>query len=274
MTLQVLAVTAVFAVLVAATPARAQHEEHAAAQSTEKLGSVSFANSCAPAASADFNRAVALLHSFEFRTAIEGFEDVLSQDDTCAIAHWGIALAYWGNPFGGVRSTTALQEGSAAVERARARGTPTPRERAYIDAVAALFENYQTVSQRDRILAYEQGMADLVRGNPEDIEAMIFHALAVNQTALPTDKTYAAQLEAAGIREPLFERYPEHPGLAHYIIHAYDHPQLASRALGAARRYAAIAPSAPHALHMSSPTFTRVGSWQESVETNRSSEQP
>ena len=273
MTLQVLAVTAVFAVLVAATPARAQHEEHAAAQSTEKLGSVSFANSCAPAASADFNRAVALLHSFEFRTAIEGFEDVLSQDDTCAIAHWGIALAYWGNPFGGVRSTTALQEGSAAVERARATGTPTPRERAYIDAVAALFENYQTVSQRDRILAYEQGMADLVRGNPEDIEAMIFHALAVNQTALPTDKTYAAQLEAAGILEPLFERYPEHPGLAHYIIHAYDHPPLASRALGAARRYAAIAPSAPHALHMPSHTFTRVGSWQESVETNRRSEQ-
>ena len=273
MTLRVLAVTAVFAVLVAAAPARAQHEEHAAAQSTEKLGSVSFANSCAPAASADFNRAVALLHSFEFRTAIEGFEDVLSRDDTCAIAHWGIALAYWGNPFGGVRSTTALQEGSAAVERARATGTPTPRERAYIDAVAALFENYQTVSQRDRILAYEQGMADLVRGNPEDIEAMIFHALAVNQTALPTDKTYAAQLEAAGILEPLFERYPEHPGLAHYIIHAYDHPPLASRALGAARRYAAIAPSAPHALHMPSHTFTRVGSWQESVETNRRSEQ-
>lgn len=273
MTLRVLAVTAVFAVLVAAAPARAQHEEHAAAQSTERLGSVSFANSCAPAASAVFNRAVALLHSFEFRTAIEGFEDVLSQDDTCAIAHWGIALAYWGNPFGGVRSTTALQEGSAAVERARATGTPTPRERAYIDAVAALFENYQTVSQRDRILAYEQGMADLVRGNPEDIEAMIFHALAVNQTALPTDKTYAAQLEAAGILEPLFERYPEHPGLAHYIIHAYDHPPLASRALGAARRYAAIAPSAPHALHMPSHTFTRVGSWQESVETNRRSEQ-
>jgi len=273
MTLRVLAVTAVFAVLVAAAPARAQHEEHAAAQSTERLGSVSFANSCAPAASAVFNRAVALLHSFEFRTAIEGFEDVLSRDDTCAIAHWGIALAYWGNPFGGVRSTTALQEGSAAVERARATGTPTPRERAYIDAVAALFENYQTVSQRDRILAYEQGMADLVRGNPEDIEAMIFHALAVNQTALPTDKTYAAQLEAAGILEPLFERYPEHPGLAHYIIHAYDHPPLASRALGAARRYAAIAPSAPHALHMPSHTFTRVGSWQESVETNRRSEQ-
>jgi hypothetical protein len=268
-----LAVTAVSTFLVAATPVCAQHEEHAGASSTEKLGSVSFANSCSPTLSADLNRAVALLHSFEFRTAIEGFEEVLSQDDTCAIAHWGIALAYWGNPFGGVRSTIALQEGSAAVEKARATGTPTPRERAYIDAVAALFENYQTVSQRDRILAYEQGMADVVRGNPEDIEALIFHALAVNQTALPTDKTYAAQLQAAGILEPLFERYPEHPGLAHYIIHAYDHPPLASRALDAARRYAAIALSAPHALHMPSHTFTRVGSWQESVETNRRSEQ-
>jgi hypothetical protein len=267
-----LAVAAV-STLLAAAPVRAQHDEHAGAQATEKLGSVNFENSCTPAVQADFDRAVALLHSFEFRTAIEGFEDVLSVDDTCAIAHWGIALAYWGNPFGGVRSTTALQEGSAAVEKARAAGTPTARELAYIDAVAALFENHQTVSQRDRILAYEQGMADVVRANPEDIEAIIFHALSINQTALPTDKTFAAQLRAAEILEPLFAMYPEHPGLPHYIIHAYDHPPLASRALAAARRYAAIAPSAPHALHMPSHTFTRVGSWQESVDTNRRSEQ-
>ena len=257
------------------TPAllRAQHEEHAGAQSSEKLGTVSFENSCAPAQSTAFNRAVALLHSFEFRTAIDGFEAVLTADSTCAIAHWGIALGYWGNPFGGARSTAALQEGLAAVEKARATGSPTPRERAYIAAVAALFENYSTVPQRDRILAYERGMAEVVRQSPRDMEASIFYALAVNQTALPTDKTYAAQLRAVEILEPLYAKHPDHPGLAHYIIHAYDHPPLASRALGAARRYAEIAPSAPHALHMPSHTFTRVGAWQESVDTNRLSEQ-
>ncbi len=268
-----LTVAVVSAVLAAPALVRAQHEEHAGAHASEKLGTVSFENSCAPAQGAAFNRAVALLHSFEFSTAIDGFETVLAADAACAIAYWGIALGYWGNPFGGARSTAALQEGLAAVEKARATGSPTPRERAYIAAVAALFENYSTAPQRDRILAYERGMAEVVRQNPQDIEASIFHALAVNQTALPTDKTYAAQLRAVGILEPLYAKYPDHPGLAHYIIHAYDHPPLASRALEAARRYAEIAPSAPHALHMPSHTFTRVGAWQESVDTNRLSEQ-
>jgi tetratricopeptide (TPR) repeat protein len=250
----------------------AQHDEHAGA-SAEKLGTVHFETSCAPAVAADFDRGVALLHSFEFRPAIESFDRVLARDAACAMAHWGIAMAYWGNPFGGVRSTAALEQGLAAVAKARTTGSPTPRERAYIDAVAALFDNHAAVSQRDRVLAYEKGMDAVVRANPQDLEATIFYALAVNQTAVPTDKTYAPQLKAAGILEPLFARYPDHPGLPHYIIHAYDHPPLAERALGAARRYAAIAPSAPHALHMPSHTFTRVGSWKESADTNRLSEQ-
>jgi hypothetical protein len=258
--------------LAPASFAAAQHEGHAAAAG-EKLGTVHFETSCAPPVTADFDRGVALLHSFEFRAAIESFNRVLATDAGCALAHWGIAMAYWGNPFGGVRSTAALEQGLAAVTKARTAGSPTPRERAYIDAVAALFTNHATVSQRDRILAYEKGMDAVVRANPQDLEATIFYALAVNQTALPTDKTYAPQLKAAGILEPLFARYPDHPGLAHYIIHAYDHPPLAARALVAARRYAAIAPSAPHALHMPSHTFTRVGSWKESAETNRMSEQ-
>ena len=198
---------------------------------------------------------------------------MLERDADCAAAHWGIAMAYWGNPFGGVRSTAALEQGLAAVAKGRMTGSPTPRERAYIDAVAALFENHATASQRDRVLAYEKGMDAVVRAHPQDLEATIFYALAVNQTALPTDKTYAPQLKAAAILEPLFARYPDHPGLAHYIIHAYDHPPLAERALPAARAYAAIAPSAPHALHMPSHTFTRVGSWKESADTNRVSEQ-
>ncbi len=258
--------------LVAPSFVTAQHPEHAGA-AIEGLGTVHFEQSCVPAATADFDRGVALLHSFEFRAAIESFDRVLTNDAACAMAHWGIAMAYWGNPFGGARSTAALEQGLAAVAKARATGSPTPRERAYIEAVATLFENHAIVPQRDRILSYERAMDAVVRANPQDVEATIFHALAVNQTALPTDKTYAPQLKAAGILEPLFARYPEHPGLAHYIIHAYDHPPLAQRALGAARRYAAIAPSAPHALHMPSHTFTRVGSWKESAGTNRLSEQ-
>jgi hypothetical protein len=258
--------------LIPASFVAAQHDEHAAG-SGEKLGTVHFETSCAPPVAADFDRGVALLHSFEFRAAIESFERVLASDAACAMAHWGVALAYWGNPFAGVRSAAALEQGLAAVTKARATGSPTPRERAYIDAVATLFVDHAAVPQRDRVLAYERGMDAVVRANPEDLEATIFYALAVNQTALPTDKTYGPQLKAAGILEPLFERYPEHPGLAHYIIHAYDHPPLAQRALVAARRYAAIAPSAPHALHMPSHTFTRVGSWKESAETNRMSEQ-
>jgi tetratricopeptide (TPR) repeat protein len=250
----------------------AQHGEHAGA-GAEKLGTVHFETSCAPAVAADFDRAVALSHSFEFRPAIESFDRVLAGDPACAMAHWGIAMAYWGNPFAGVRATAALEQGLAAVVKARTTGSPTPRERAYIDAVATLFENHATIPQRDRVLAYERGMDAVVRANPQDLEATIFYALAVNQTALPTDKTYAPQLKAAGILEPLFARFPDHPGLAHYIIHAFDHPPLAARALDAARRYAAIAPSAPHALHMPSHTFTRVGSWKESAETNRASEE-
>jgi tetratricopeptide (TPR) repeat protein len=250
----------------------AQHEEHTSVAG-EKLGTVHFETSCAPAVAGQFDRGVALLHSFEFRPAIESFNRVLATDAACTMAHWGVAMGYWGNPFGGVRSTAALEEGSVAIAKARTTGSPTPRERGYVDAVAALYENHATVSQRERVLAYERGMDAVVRANPQDIEATIFYALALNQTALPTDKTYAPQLKAAGILEPLFARYPDHPGLAHYIIHAYDHPPLAPRALDAARRYAAIAPSAPHALHMPSHTFTRVGSWEESAATNRMSEQ-
>jgi len=262
------------AALSAAAPVVAQHEDHAAGSSTpERLGTVSFDNSCDAQVGAELDRAVALLHSFEFRSAIEGFDRALAADGDCAIAHWGIALSYWGNPFGGVRSTAALDAGLAAVATGRALGAATARENGYIEAVAALFEDHANRPQRDRIIAYAERMEQLVRANPDDIEAQIFHALAVNQTALPTDKSYAAQLEAAGILEPLFARHPDHPGLAHYIIHAYDHPPLAERALGAARNYATIAPSAPHALHMPSHTFTRVGSWQESVDTNRRSEE-
>ena len=247
----------------------AQHEQHGGG-SGETLGTVEFATSCQPVTRQPFNRAVALLHSFEFREAIDGFDQVLAADPACAIAHWGRALAYWGNPFApGVKGGPLLQHGRAAAEAAAAAaGRVTPRERAFIEAVGELFRSADAVPQRERILAYETRMERLAAAHPDDNEATIFYALAVSQAALPTDKTYARQLKAGQILEPLFAKHPDHPGLAHYIIHAYDHPPLAPRALEAARRYAKIAPSAPHALHMPSHTFTRVGYWQDSIDTN------
>lgn len=257
--------------LAAPWTAAAQHDQHAALG--DKLGTVHFETSCAASTRADFDRAVALLHSFEFRPAMDSFNKVLAADSSCAIAHWGIALCQWGNPFAGVKAGPLLERGRDAAQKGLATGSPTPREKGYLAAVNELYANAATVPHRDRTQAYAKAMDAVQRDHPSDVEAKIFYALAVNQTAVPTDKTYSAQLQAAGILEPLWARYPEHPGLPHYIIHAYDHPPLAAKALDAARRYAKIAPSAPHALHMPSHTFTRVGSWPESVETNIASEQ-
>ena len=259
-------------VLLMPSAARAQHEGHAAA-SADEVGSASvdFRTSCAPAVRADFNRAVAFLHSFWFAQAIAAFNRVLAADPTCALAHWGIALSEWGNPFAGLRAPQQIELGRAAIVKAQATGSPTARERAYIDAAASLFTDGAAATHRERTSAYARGMEAVSRAYPDDMEARIFYALALTQTAQASDKTYAAQLAAAGILEPLFKQHPSHPGLAHYIIHAYDHPPLAAKALDAARRYAALAPAVPHALHMPSHTFTRVGLWKESIETNRKS---
>ena len=248
--------------------ALAQHEHGG-----EKLGTVNFETSCRPATRADFNRAMALLHSFEFGPAIDVFNKVLAADSNCAIAYWGIALSQWSNPFGGIKSGPLLERGRAAVEKGLATGNPTAREKAYLGAVQHLYRDVATLSHRDRTLAYAKAMEGVQRDYREDIEARIFYALALDQAALPSDKTYALQLQAAEILEPLWKKYPDHPGLAHYIIHTYDVPVLAPKALTAARRYAVIAPASPHALHMPSHTFTRVGSWQDSVEANIKSEQ-
>ncbi len=258
--------------LLVPTSVSAQHDQHAAG-SPDEVGSASvqFATSCAPAVEADVNRAVALLHSFWFAQAIQAFNGVLGNDPSCAMAHWGIALSEWGNPFAGLRAPQQLERGGAAIQRALKTGSPTPRERGYIEAAAELFTDSSAATQRARTVAYEQAMERVARANPDDMEAQIFYALAANQTAQPTDQAYTQQLKAAGILEPLFATHPTHPGLAHYIIHAYDHPPLAEKALGAARRYASLAPAAPHALHMPSHTFTRVGSWKESIETNQRS---
>jgi len=249
-------------------------QEHVHAQSaTEKLGTVHFRTSCSPVVASQFDRAVALLHSFEFGSSIKGFSDVLAADSTCAMARWGIALAQWSNPFAaGARSAALLQRGKlAADDAARLGSRATEREREYIAAVQTLYTDVEHVDQRARVVAYEHAMADLVAKQPADTEAKIFYALSLAASALPTDKTYANQLKAGAILEPLWAQQPDHPGLAHYIIHSYDYPPLAAKAKAAAARYASIAPSAAHALHMPSHTFTRVGMWQESIDANRRS---
>ena len=252
-------------VLSLAVAAAAQHQHQAGGQT---LGKVHFETSCKPDVRDSFDRAVALLHSFEFGSAIEGFSGVLQKDPSCAMAHWGIALSRWGNPFAGLKGPAALEPGREAARKAQTTGSPSAREKSYINAVAELFRDYEKTPQRERTLAYEKAMEKASTDSPADTEARIFYALAVTQNALPTDKTYANQLKATAILEPLFRQYPDHPGLAHYIIHAYDQPALAARALDAARSYAKIAPDAPHALHMPSHTFTRVGAWSDSIAAN------
>jgi len=251
-----------------AVPTVAQEHQHGAAPG-EKLGTVRFDTSCNAEARPDFARAMALLHSFEFARAIDGFSATLKADPSCAIAAWGIALSRWSNPFAiGIRPAAQLKQGLDAVERARSIGAKTERERAYIAAVSRLYTDFEKADQRSRILAYRDAMAALASAYPTDLEASIFYALSLTAAEEPNDKTYAGRLKAGAILEKLLPGQPDHPGLSHYIIHSYDVPALAPQALDAARRYAKIAPSAPHALHMPSHTFTRVGSWQESIDTN------
>ena len=243
----------------------------AGATADDKVGTVRFPTSCSAAVQPDFERAVAMLHSFWFQASTNAFVAVAQQDPGCAIAHWGVAMNLLGNPFAWPPSPKALADGWAAVERAKAAGARMPRERDYVAAIEAFYKDAATVDHRTRALAYRQAMEQLAGRYPEDREATIFYALALNATALPTDKTYADQLKAAGMLEKVFAEQPQHPGVAHYLIHSYDYPPIADKGLTAARRYAAIAPAAPHALHMPSHIFTRRGYWQESIDANRAS---
>ncbi len=264
----------VAAALLLALPAAARSQVHAHPRSgSESLGAVHFATSCSPSTAPRFDRGVALLHSFEFAEAIKSFNEVLASDSTCAMAHWGIALSLWTNPMApGNRPASLLLRGRQESDMAkRIANGANERERGYIDAVARLYDDFEHTDQWSRVVAYERAMAELVRRQPADSEAAIFHAVSLIASASPTDKSYSKQREAGGVLEALWAKQPNHPGLAHYIIHAYDVPPLANRARTAARRYASIAPSAAHALHMPSHTFTRVGMWEASIETNKRS---
>jgi hypothetical protein len=263
------------AAVLLALPARVSSaQEHAHPQvAPGEFGTVHFATSCSPQVASQFNRAVALLHSFEFGASIRTFNDVLATDSTCAMADWGIALSRWSNPMApGNRSVSQLQQGKQAADAAnRLSGHASERERGYVRAVGMLYDDYEHKDQRTRVVAYERAMNDLVMREPADTEALIFYAISLAASAPPTDKTYANQLKAGSILEPLWAKMPDHPGIAHYIIHTYDYPALADKARAAAQRYASIAPSAAHALHMPSHTFTRVGMWEESANTNNRS---
>jgi hypothetical protein len=265
-TLRIAAPVALSFILAGPLVAQADHEPHA-----EHLGQVVFPTSCRPEVQQRFEHAMALLHSFWWEEAGRAFRGVAAADSTCAMAYWGLALNFWGNPFVGGPSGDNLRQGGAAAARGLALGAPTPRERGFLAAAGALYRDYETVPNPRRLQAYSDTLARAYGAFPDDPELAMYYALSLVATAAPTDTTFTRQRHAAAILNPLFQRFPEHPGLAHYIIHASDSPQLASLGLAAARRYAEIAPSAPHAQHMPSHIFVRLGLWDETIAANRRS---
>ena len=232
-----------------------------------KLGKVHFETSCKPEAQKLFDRGMLYQHSFWYRASQKTFEDVLKADPECAMAYWGIALSLLWNPHTAPPAKN-LAEGSAALAKAQGMGAKTVRERDYIAALSAMYADFDKVDHRTRLLAYAKAMEELAARYPNDDEAQINYAIVLNTSASPADKTYANQLKGAAILEPIAKRQPQHPGVAHYLIHLYDYPPIADKGIEAARRYAKIAPDAPHALHMPSHIFTRVGYWQESIDSN------
>jgi tetratricopeptide (TPR) repeat protein len=233
----------------------------------KKFGTVHFATSCNETAQRRFDRGMRYQHSFWYRASKEIFEEVLNADPECAMAYWGIALSLLYNPHSPPTATN-LPLGLAALQRGKALRAKTQRERDYIDALLVLYADYDKVDHRTRVQAYLGAMEQLAQRYPDDDEAQIYYALTLNVAASPADKTYSNQLKGAAILEDIFKRQPQHPGVAHYLIHLYDYPTIAEKGLDAARRYAKIAPAAPHAQHMPSHIFTRVGYWQESTASN------
>ncbi|HET9717944.1 MAG TPA: hypothetical protein VFP60_17335 [Pseudolabrys sp.] len=234
----------------------------------QKLGRVHFETSCQSEAQKLFDRAMLYQHSFWYRASQHEFEAVLKADPSCGIAYWGIALSKLLNPHVPTPAKN-LVEGAAAIANGQRVGAKTQRERDYIDALAVIYVDHDKIGHRPRTQAYAKAMEKLAQRYPDDDEAQIHYALALNTSASPADKTYANQLKGAAILEPIFARQPRHPGVAHYLIHLYDYPPIAEKGLNAARAYAKIAPDAAHAQHMPSHIFTRVGYWKESIDSNK-----
>jgi tetratricopeptide (TPR) repeat protein len=262
-------VTVVVACVVSA-PAVGQQEHQHQHTAPEKLGTVTFPTSCAPAVQKDFARAVALLHSFWYDEAEKAFREVAVADPTCAMAHWGVAMSLY-HPIWAAPSAEELARGRAAVEKARALGGKTGRETAYIAAIDTFFRDSETKDHATRRAAYQKAMEAVYSGHRDDDEAAIFYALALLDPTPARDKTYANQYQAGEILNRVLPRHPKHPGVAHYLIHAFDYPKVAELALPAARSYSKIAESSPHALHMPSHIFVRLGLWDDSIRANTDS---
>lgn len=258
---------AFLALLFCQIPSRGQETHQHKHEMGEKLGRVNFATSCNKAAQQQFNRAVALLHSFWYDEAEKGFSEVTKTDPKCGMGHWGVAMSLY-HPLWAPPIPVELQRAAAAVQKLNAVGARTQRERDYLSAIETFYKDADKVDHRTRSVAYEKAMEQMFIRYPQDQEAAVFYALALLGTSLPSDKSYANQKKAAEILNKVLASQPEHPGVAHYIIHSFDYPPLASLALSAARSYAKIAPSSPHALHMPSHIFIRLGLWQESIESN------
>jgi hypothetical protein len=243
-----------------------EHHHHGPGDA-EEIGTVNFRTSCKPEVQKEFTRGVALLHSFGYEESRRSFESVAQSDPACGMAYWGIAMTWW-HPIWAPPAPDELSAGKAAARRAEELGAKTDRERGYIAAIGAFYRDADRLGHGARAAAYAASIEDLARRFPEDHDATIFHALALLATAPPSDATYANQKKAAGILNALLPLEPKHPGIAHYMIHSFDYPELAADALPAARAYAKIAPSSPHALHMPSHIFTRLGLWRESIDSN------
>ncbi|HEX7742132.1 MAG TPA: hypothetical protein VF442_06825, partial [Sphingobium sp.] len=250
--------------LLAPSPAAAQSD------ADKQLGNVHFATTCNETAQRRFDRAIRYQHSFWYRAAREVFEEAAKADDACAIAYWGVALSYLDNPHGPIPGPN-VAPGLAAIQKAKAVGAKSERERDYIDALMVMYADYDKIPHAQRMRALRDAQAKVAAKYPDDDEAQIAYAITLNTSADLNDKTYAQQMKGAAILEPLSQRLPQHPGVTHYLIHLYDYPATAQKGLDAANRYARIAPAAPHAQHMPSQIYTRVGYWKESIDSNTAS---
>src|SRR3979411_2132535 len=264
--------TAILASALLFVPLAICQDDHHHALTEEEVGSVQFSTSCRSDLAENFNRAVALLHSFQYEQARQAFTEIYKQDPPCAMAQWGVAMSHYHGMWDNGDTAAGRVALNQAKQIAASNAKTTPRESAYIDALAEIYREDGKDSYAHG-QAFEQKMSALQAAYPQDNEAAIFHALTLAITAPKTDKTYANQRKCGEILEPIFAKQPHHPGVAHYIIHCYDNPVLAEPGLGAARMYAKIAPASAHANHMPSHLFTRVGSWDESITSNMKSAQ-
>jgi hypothetical protein len=249
--------------------AQNEHADHSAG---EHFGSVHFPISCSQDAQRQFDRAVAILHSFFYPETVKAFSAIAQAEPSCAMAYWGVAISQRPNPLVPPFSQEALQAGWDAIEKARSARAPTQRELDWIEALSVFFEHYDTLDQKTRTAGYEAAMAKMHERYPQDTEVAVFYALALNEAVDLADKSYSRQLKAAAILEQLAPSLPDHPGIAHLLIHSYDYAPIAARGLPAARRYAALEPSAPHALHMPSHIFSTLGMWQDAIQADLASD--